>query len=238
MVPVLAEVNYECPLSHVKLVEEVKGIPKKNYEITQIFPEGLSAYLENEFSAAYAKPRNLDDPSNLIALSIEAANNYLMKPTIDEYKELVEIKKVTVKKYKAINAINRIELEEEIRCALDALTSLNSSDNLPKLSYDALKIDEKIENALLQSEVRSHVVSYYGFIENTFSESVDNFDEIAAEVRLSFEKLATAGLDQESIIIALTDWVQNKAFTNGERGELACRIVVCFFIQNCEVFHK
>lgn len=237
-VPLLAEVNYECPIKHVKLVEEIKGIPKKKYEITQIFPEGLSAELEEEFSAIYPKPVDFDDPENLIALSIEASENYTMKPTVEEYAELYRIKEVTSRKYKAMNAINRIDLEEEIRVALDALISLTTSNELPQLEYDALRIDEKIDNVLLQNEVQNHVLSYYRYIETIFSESTDNFDEIAGEIKLSSMKLEKAGLSQEEVINSLAEWIHNKAFIGNNKGKLACRIVVCFFIQNCEVFYK
>ena len=236
--PLLAEVNYECPIKHIKLVEEVKGMPKKKYEITQIFPDGLSAEKEAEFSAVHPKPANLTEPSNLIALSIEASENYTMKPTVEEYAELCTIKEVTGRRYRALNAINKIDLEEEIRVALDALVSLTTSKKLPQLEYDALRIDEKISDVLLQNEVQNHVLSYYRYIESTFSESTDNFDEIAGEIKLSSQKLDKAGLSQEEVINSLTEWIHNKAFVGGDKGKLACRIVVCFFIQNCEVFYK
>ena len=236
--PLLAEVNYECPIKHVKLVEEIKGIPKKKYEITRIFPVGLSEDMEVAFSEAHAKPVNLDAPSNLIALSVEASENYTMKPTLYEYMQLCEIKDITARKYKALNAINRIDLEEEIRVALDALVSLTTSKDLPQLEYAVLRIDEKISDVLLQNEVQNHVLSYYRYIESIFSEFTDNFDEIAGEVKLSSQKLEKAGLSQEEVINNLTEWIHNKAFIGGDKGKLACRIVVCFFIQNCEVFYK
>lgn len=40
--PLIGEANYECPLCHNKLVDTVKDKPIKLFEITQIFPEGLS----------------------------------------------------------------------------------------------------------------------------------------------------------------------------------------------------
>lgn len=82
--PLLAEVNYECPITHEKLVEEVKGIPKKKYEITQIFPDDLPSELAATFNAVYPRPKNLDAPENLIALSQETSENYLMSPMVDE----------------------------------------------------------------------------------------------------------------------------------------------------------
>lgn len=236
--PLLAEVNYECPLTHEKLVEEVKGIPKKKYEITQIFPDDLPSELAATFNAVYPRPKNLDAPENLIALSQEASENYLMSPMVDEYKKLYEIKQVTSKQYKAINAINRIELEAEIRAAIEGLISINPSDVLPQLEYAALRIDQKISDALLMNDVRNHVLQYYRYIETIFSEMIDVFDDIAGEVKLSSQKLEKAGLSQEDVIYNLTEWIHNKAFAGDTKGKMACRIVVCFFVQNCEVFYK
>lgn len=90
----------------------------------------------------------------------------------------------------------------------------------------------------MQNEVQSHVLAYYRYIESVFSESTDNFDEIAAEVKLSSQKLEKAGLSQEEVINKLAEWIHHKAFIGEDKGMLACRIVVCFFIQNCEVFYK
>ena len=236
--PLLAEVNYECPLTHEKLVEEVKGIPKKKYEITQIFPDDLPSELAATFNTVYPRPKNLDAPENLIALSREASENYLMSPMVDEYKKLYEIKQVTSKQYKAINAINRIELEAEIRAAIEGLISINPSDVLPQLEYAALRIDQKISDALLMNDVRNHVLQYYRYIETIFSEMTDVFDDIAGEVKLSSQNLEKAGLSQEDVIYNLTEWIHNKAFAGDTKGKMACRIVVCFFIQNCEVFYK
>ena len=236
--PLLAEVNYECPLTHEKLVEEVKGIPKKKYEITQIFPDDLPSELAATFNTVYPRPKNLDAPENLIALSQEVSENYLMSPMVDEYKKLYEIKQVTSKQYKAINAINRIELEAEIRAAIEGLISINPSDVLPQLEYAALRIDQKISDALLMNDVRNHVLQYYRYIETIFSEMTDVFDDIAREVKLSSQKLEKAGLSQEDVIYNLTEWIHNKAFAGDTKGKMACRIVVCFFIQNCEVFYK
>lgn len=236
--PLLAEVNYECPLTHEKLVEEVKGIPKKKYEITQIFPDDLPSELAATFNTVYPRPKNLDAPENLIALSQEASENYLMSPMVDEYKKLYEIKQVISKQYKAINAINRIELEAEIREAIEGLISINPSDVLPQLEYAALRIDQKISDALLMNDVRNHVLQYYRYIETIFSEMTDVFDDIAGEVKLSSQKLEKAGLSQEDVIYNLTEWIHNKAFAGDTKGKMACRIVVCFFIQNCEVFYK
>ncbi len=57
--PLIGEANYECPLCHNKLVETVKEKPVRRYEITQIFPEGLSKDKEKELAAVYPKPKDV-----------------------------------------------------------------------------------------------------------------------------------------------------------------------------------
>ena len=69
---------------------------------------------------------------------------------------------------------------KKIRGALSALISLTTSTNLPQIGYDAIRIDEKISDILLQNEVQNHVLSDYRYIESIFSESTDKFDEIVA----------------------------------------------------------
>ena len=81
------------------------------------------------------------------------------------------------------------------------------------------------------------VVQYYRYIEKTFSESDCDFDIIASEIRISSNKLEKGGLSQAEVINYLSEWIRNKAGL-GSESKLASDIVVSFFIQNCEVFHK
>lgn len=237
-IPLLSEVNYKCPLKHVDLVKSIKGVSKKDYAITQIFPENLSSQKEKEFMNIYPKPDNLNDPSNLIALSTEASENYLINPTVEEYENLYNIKKNCSRNVQILDDINKIKLEEEIIVVLKSLSSLTNTSALINLKYEALRIDEKIDDILLKNEIQTDVLYYYRYIESVFSDSVNNFDEIANEVRLCSKKLENAGYSQEEVIKHLVDWIHNKAFIGTDTGRQACKIVVSFFIQNCEVFYK
>ena len=78
---------------------------------------------------------------------------------------------------------------------------------------------------------------YYRYIEKVFSDSDADFDMIASEIKLSSQKLEKTGMSQAEVISELSEWIRNKAGL-GPDGQLACDIVVSFFIQNCEVFHK
>lgn len=237
--PLLAEANYECPLCHKKLVDTVKGQAVKRYRITQIFPDDLDPDTAAEFNAVYAAPERLDVPDNLIALHEECSDRYLLNPTVEEYKKLREIKEEIARNFAAKLAVNSVQLEDDIRTVLDALSQIRDASELVQLEYDALHIDEKFEpeNFILKNETQLQVVMYYRYIEKVFSESDADFDMIAAEIKISSQKLEKAGLSQPDVVAQLSEWIRNKAGLSSDR-KLACNIVVSFFIQNCEVFHK
>ena len=238
-VPLLAEANYECPLCHKKLVDTVKGQAVKKYRITQIYPDGLDEETTLAFETVFPAPKHLDIPENLIALDTECSERYLLSPTIEEYKELREIKEIISRNYAAKMAINSVQLEEDIRTVLDALGQIRNDSELEQLKYDALRIDEKFEpeNFILKNETQLQVVTYYRYIEKVFSDSNNDFDVIAKEIEIGPRKLESAGLTQGDVIAGLSEWIRDKAGL-GTDSMLACTIVVSFFIQNCEVFRK
>lgn len=235
--PLIGEANYECPLCHNKLVETVKEKPVRRYEITQIFPEGLSKDKEKELAAIYPKPKDLDSPDNLIALCDRCSKDYLSDPTVDDYKKLRDIKTVLSRNFKAKEAVSAVQLEEYIRVVLDALAQVDDSVQLVPLEYDAIHIDKKIPDFILKNEIQIKVLQYYRYIESIFSDSETDFDMIASEVKMSSKKLEKSGMSQPDIIEYLAEWIRNKT-SLGTESKTACRIVVAFFIQNCEVFYK
>lgn len=237
--PLLAEANYECPLCHKKLVDTIKGQAIKRYCITQIFPDDLDKDTADVFNSVCPAPKRLDSPENLIALDEECSDRYLLSPTVDEYKKLREIKEVITRNFAAKSAVNAVQLEEDIRTVLDALGQIRNASELVQLEYDALHIEEKFtpENFILKNETQVQVVMYYRYIEKVFSESDADFDTIAAEIKICSRKLEKANLSQADVIAQLSEWIRNKAGLSTNQ-QLACNIVVSFFIQNCEVFHK
>ena len=237
--PLLAEANYECPLCHKKLVDSIKGQAVKKYRITQVFPAGLKEETAAEFAAVYPIPLKLDALDNLIALDEDCAERYLLSPTAEEYGKLHEIKTQLTKNYAAKLSVNDVQLEDDIRTILSALGTIKNASELAELEYEALRIDEKFdaENFILKNETQMQVVTYYRYIEKVFSNSNADFDMIASEIKVSSMKLEKAGLSQQDVISQLSEWIRNKAGL-GTESLLACNIVVSFFIQNCEVFHK
>jgi len=90
---------------------------------------------------------------------------------------------------------------------------------------------------MLRMETQHNVVTYYRYIESIFSESDANFDLIASEIQTVSAKFEDAGMSQGQVINQLAEWIRNQRQLDADKS-MACRIVVAFFIQNCEVFHK
>lgn len=64
-----------------------------------------------------------------------------------------------------------------------------------------------------------------------------DFNLIASEVKLAYQKLDNGLLSQDEIVNGLAEWIKNKSGV-GSKNMRACHIVVAFFIQNCEVFRE
>ena len=62
-----------------------------------------------------------------------------------------------------------------------------------------------------------------------------SFDELADEIRLAYHKLKREKLSQTELFNRLANWILEKEKLDNSYLE-AARIIVAFFVQNCEVF--
>ena len=106
---------------------------------------------------------------------------------------------------------------------------------------EALEIDKKIlpYNSLLRRDIKTHVLTYYKFIENKFKE-LDKMKsrastKIAHKIQGVYLDLAEIENDQEIIFYKIVEWLMATASTN---NRTACVIIASFFVQNCEVFDE
>ena len=237
-IPLLAEVDFQCPICHRRLIEQVKANTIKKYDIVHIYPKIII-----DVDLETSKPKNLDDHSNLIALCRDHAEEYLLSVTKEAYQELKQIKHQASMLYTRRVDVNEAALDEEIREVLLGLTTIPSNTLLKELSMDALRLDQKIlpNNTLLLNDETTRVLRYYHYIEGIFAamerEGTGNFNLIASEIAVAFQKLNQGTLSQDEIVEELAKWIKNKSGV-GDKNLRACHIVVAFFIQNCEVFDE
>lgn len=237
--PLLEEACFKCPLCGAPLVESEKKPSVKRYAIVSIYNNKIAA-LERRQSLS-TKPDIIDAPANMLALCRKHADEYDIEPTLEEYNKLNEIKRKLAKSYSLRCDIYNLPLEEDIKDVLNRLAGINGETELETLTLEALAIDKKIspDNYLLLSEEKTRILRYYNFINAMFA-SLDranslNFEVVACQIKAASRKLENKKMAQEEIVELLADWINSKT---GKASILACRAVVAFFIQNCEVFRE
>ncbi len=240
-IPLLAEAGYECPICHAPLVEYVKTTAVKRYGIVPIYPVDIAGH-EAEFKGI-TPPVRLDAKDNWIAMCRDHAEEYCVEPTREDYIKLRDTKERISANYALKSDVNDMALEDEIQTVLSGLVGDINEDALVELPMDALRIDRKIspENHLLKNDETTRVLRYYNFINDMFAamerDGTGDFDLIASEVNIAYQKLDNGSLSQEEIVNQLAEWIKNKSRV-GSKYIRACHIVVAYFIQNCEVFRE
>ncbi len=234
-----AEVDGHCPKCGETL-HKVKSKVIRAFEVAHIYPLNPTPseilLLKNE-ERLFSDP---NDMNNVIALCPSCHDTYDTNKTLDEYRELVKIKKRLLSRANIRNAYKSFNVENEIMLVLGELSSISSDGDLPELSLTALRIDDKADTTLpfiLKKQIVDDVTSYFIFLKKNFIEldknSYNKFNTIAAQVKAFYNKCLQNNRNQQDIYKELVDWLNDKT---GYLSERACEIIIAFFIQNCEVF--
>ncbi|MDR0630503.1 MAG: HNH endonuclease [Holosporales bacterium] len=233
----LAEINNLCPLCGKRILGEKSGMSVKLYQIAHIYPHSPT---KEQLTALQDVPRVEDRESfeNKIALCHDCHKKQDFHTQQEEYMRLYNKKQQLMRQTKALDDASTVFIENEIEGVLRRLKEADIKELVP-LSYDVISVDKKItqENGLLLNDVRDKVAQYFLFVQ----EILQNIDKsgpqkskiIASEIKTCFLKAAGRGLSQEEIFSTLVDWLTGKTQS---QSELACRIIISYFVQNCEVF--
>lgn len=233
------DVNLKCPLCGQELTKagEYKAI--SNYDIVHIFPDNLAIKDKSKFFKIKSAPKDSDALDNKIPLCLNCANLYLENPTVEDYQSLVNTKRrISIESHLA-KGLNQLTLEENLTKVIKGLKNIKPDMNVMPISYDAHKVEEKISSDYsLQGTVNFYVMGYYNKIRDEFSNMAGDsfyFDDLATTMKLAYVKFKREKLDQEEIFEQLANWILKKANLEKEYS-IAVRIIVAFFVQNCEVF--
>lgn len=235
----LMETDHSCPLCGTPLIGQKNDCGLAKYRITRIVPNTVSEELKKELGSLIS-PVDQSTSKNKIALCIPCNNKYTSNTTKDECLELLNIKEKLSRNSNALEALDKMYLEEQIEAVIRQIANASPEQLSDELTYSAVRIKEKIKksNVPLLMKVRGFVVPYYNFIKSVFSQLEREgkliFDDVANDVQRSYRKLQASNLPQDEVYNQLVDWFNKK--TNAQ-SELACEIIVAFFVQNCEVFH-
>lgn len=140
-----------------------------------------------------------------------------------------------------IAPISNIDIEKALTEIVNNLAKTPQDKLEVILKYTPFNVDKKIfpTNALLKKDIKDDVVDYYTYIEDLFKnaskENTSLFDRVAEAIKFASDNYISQGLPQQSVFDYMVAWLKQKA---ASANETACKIMISFFVQNCEVFHE
>lgn len=178
---------------------------------------------------------------NMAVVHLECRIDYEQSFSIERCANLMANKIKAKQRYKAQLAMDEIAIEGDLRNLLDSLDSLIDPADVEQLRYRPIKVKDKInpESHILKSEIANLVNSYYGFIQSELrardSEGEFDAESLGMSMRRCYKELQKIGENQDHIYDAMARWVSD---STGCENHSACRVLIAFFVQNCEVFDE
>lgn len=239
-VALLSQVNRVCPLCAEPLFYKKGGKSYKNYEIAHIYPlnptpaEKLLLEHEERLSS------DVNDENNVIPLC-EICHGKFDKPrTVNEYRELVLIKKKLIERSGQEAIWKRYTIEDELSEIIEAIYNDPELENETEIEFIPREVDEKLDSTITRPtkiKIKSNVREYYIFIRNKFAEldsaETDLSEIISLQIKAYYLKQNKIGLSQQAIFDNIVAWIHTKA---NPKTYDAAEIITSFFIQNCEIF--
>lgn len=237
------ETNGICPLCSNALIKKKSKNKTRIFEIAHIYPlnptESEKSLLQNESLLS----DDANDPMNLICLCVECHTKFDNPRTIDEYRELCNIKTRINREYSNRKLWRENNLESEILQIIDELNDFDfNQQNDIEINYNIKTIDEKTNDTLskpTRRKIKLNVQDYYPLI-NQKLKSIDQLSPgsseiISLQIRTLYVKLCQKHkeINQQDIFMALVAWMTT--VTNQNSNDPA-EIIISYFVQNCEVF--
>ena len=236
----ISQVNRVCPLCTEPLFYKKSSRTYKKYEIAHIYPLNPSKdeiiLLANEERLS----EDVNHEDNVIPLC-EICHGKFDKPrTVNEYKQLLEIKKKLIIQSKQENIWKRYTIESEIKTVIEAIYNDPNLDISTEIEFSPKKVDDKLDNTMshpTHRKIKNNVRDYYIFIKEKFATldqtESDLSEIISLQIKTYYLKQKSMNYTQQDIFENLVAWLNNK--TTPETLD-ASEILTSFFIQNCEVF--
>ncbi len=227
---------------------DLRKLYNGNRELSKKSATYILSHLDKENFANYLNDILTEDA--LIELCREFENDIgisTKENILDKLTDLIikilknRTKKKDVPQLTATRNYSSFTIEDELTNIVKTLATLPPDKLEDLLTYQPFNVDKKIlpENAVLKKDIKKDVVDYYRFVEDLFKEASSSnanfFDEIAEQVKKASDNYISQGLPQGVIFDNMVNWIQNKV---SFASTTACRIIISFFVQNCEVFHE
>ena len=236
----VSQVNRVCPQCSEPLFYKKSGKSYKQYEIAHIYPLNPTQDEIDLLAGEEKLSEDVNDENNVIPLC-EVCHGKFDKPrTVEEYKELVQLKKRLIARSGQEDIWKRYTIEEEITVIIDAIYNDPELEIESEIKFSPKKVDDKLDDTISRPtkiKIKNNVREYYLFIKTKFSslnQSDDDLsDLISLQVKTYYLKQKGMAHNQQDIFENIVSWINAK--TKPQSLD-AAEILTSFFIQNCEVF--
>jgi hypothetical protein len=239
-VALLSQVSRVCLLCAEPLFYKKGGKSFKNYELAHIYP--LNPTQEEELLLKHEErlSDDVNDENNIIPLC-EICHGKFDKPrTVEEYRELLALKKRLIERSGQEAIWKRYTIENEIGQIIEAIYDDPELDNDADIEFTPKEVDEKLDSSISRPtkvKIKGNVREYFFFIRRKFSEldsvNPDLSEMISLQIKTYYIKQKSMGHGQQVIFENIVSWIHAK--TKPKTND-AAEIMASFFIQNCEVF--
>ena len=239
-VALVTQVNRVCPICDAPLFYTKNGSSYKQYEIAHIYPlnpkTGEIQLLESEERLS----EDVNHENNLIPLCTRCHVKFDKPRTVREYKKLVKIKKLLIKKKEQQDLWHQYQIDDDINKIIESLYTEDISNVECDIDFITNKVDRKLNDSIskpTKRKIKHDVADYYIFIKNKFK-SIDEIypgsaNLISIQIKVFYLEQNRRELSQQEIFNNIVDWIHAK--THSESDD-AAEIIASFFIQNCEIF--
>jgi len=208
--------------------------------LTHIYPLNPTSdeikLLENEERLS----EDVNDERNIIPLCKNCHGKFDSPRTVDEYRQLLLIKKKLISNTLQEKFWSEYNLEEQISEVISALYRNPEVDIDVEIDFTPRALDEKLNDTmsnLTGRKIHHNVRDYYyqikrqlGLLDQKYE---DLSEAIACQVKAYYIKQKSLGSSQQEIFENIVLWLNVK--TKPKTSE-ATEILASFYVQNCEVF--
>ena len=182
--------------------------------------------------------KKTDQINNLIALCPQCFTTYQLDSGTKKMKELKTTKKYLSNKMESILELNAIELEKGLTSVISQISKLKQEE-LSKLTMNPSELHQKInpeENMFLYNQIKMAIVTYFMKIDeimiNLDKRKLIDFEDLQYQMRSLYKKLRKSKKTELEIFNAISEKLHRVTL----QDTIFCQVIVCYFIQRCEVF--
>lgn len=236
----LKEVDFTCPLCGMDLRNHKQAKQNKLYEIAHIYPNSPTKEQYENLIGVERLGNNSESFENKIALCKNCHDSQDYHTNKNDYEKLLNIKKDCLIRTRLLESTFSIGLEKEIAYVVEKIVDIDE-----KITSELNDLPVNVKNKfypserILKDKVSILITQNYPYVLELFK-SLDgindfSFSSLCLIIKSCYEKMKAITNDKEYIFNEIVNWIMKHT---GSRSQVACEIVVSFFIQNCEVFDE